>query len=896
MKMKTFYFLLLSIIFGGSTEDFCPPFIHLDSDLLLNGSEVVLTAGSAFSLSCHGNASVRWSTNALRLLPEQRGVLEVRRSEPKHTGTYLCSYANRSLDHLHTHIHLYVKDPSDPSSVFVTPRVTPSVKEGDDFLFKCLLTDPSVTNLTLQSDDQDGGRAQHLPRGMSVTFDPHKGALIHKLHRNFNGRYVCSGWKLGTHFRSKAVNLLVAPRQHRPPHASVNQRDFFHLEGETFEVTCVTSNPSHIYTVTWTHPHVQAPNITVTRLYSNQLHMNSTLSVVGVTRRHSGRYACTARNEAGDTTVAARLSVLDAPFLKVFLQQRAKAQSDANMSNSANSTMKDDWELLANVSTDVAYPNVVSRSSTVDVHEGGDVMLTVAVEAYPPIRNLDWVTPTRVQKKMQSFNIYRSQTSLLLNRVHRDAKGRYTLHFANSFFNGSLNFDLRILRAPSSLITVDNNTLTCSSSGFPPPTILWVTCSGLVHTCINISTNQVDDVTTQEREEFTKHLPLPQSPSDDVTIECVSFNSVGRSRDTFFLPSAGSPSILTQPFLVASGVAIVALLLLLLLVLCRMKMKPKYEIRWKIIESCDGNNYTFIDPNQLPYNVKWEFPRDKLRLGAVLGSGAFGKVVEATAYGLGTDDVTRVAVKMLKPSAHLEEREALMCELKILSHLGFHDNIVNLLGACTQGGPMLMITEYCSHGDLLNFLRVHTRDFRAAILNGDTKYSNVTSQDVRLRSDSGISCCSEYQEMQSVLSHSGGHVERLCVSDLMRFSYQVAQGLDFLSTRNCIHRDVAARNVLLTDRHVAKICDFGLARDIRNDDSYIVQGNARLPVKWMSPESIFQCIYTVQSDVWSYGVLLWEIFSLGKSPYPNVAVDTNFYKMIKDGCHMDQPDFAPAQM
>lgn len=130
----------------------------------------------------------------------------------------------------------------------------------------------------------------------------------------------------------------------------------------------------------------------------------------------------------------------------------------------------------------------------------------------------------------------------------------------------------------------------------------------------------------------------------------------------------------------------------------------------------------------------------------------------------------------------------------------------------------------------------------------------------------------------------------------MRFSQQVAQGLDFLSTRNCIHRDVAARNVLLTDHRVAKICDFGLARDIRNDDSYIVQGNARLPVKWMSPESIFQCVYTVQSDVWSYGVLLWEIFSMGKSPYPNVAVDTKFYKMIQDGFHMTRPDFAPPQM
>ncbi|XP_042338241.1 macrophage colony-stimulating factor 1 receptor 2-like [Plectropomus leopardus] len=218
---------------------------------------------------------------------------------------------------------------------------------------------------------------------------------------------------------------------------------------------------------------------------------------------------------------------------------------------------------------------------------------------------------------------------------------------------------------------------------------------------------------------------------------------------------------------------------------------------------------------------------------------------------------------------------------------------------------MLMITEYCSHGDLLNFLRAHAHDFMASILSmdeveGAVLYKNMAAQSARLRSDSGISCCSEYQEMQPVLSpgqtYSGVQTDSVSVGDLMRFSYEVAQGLDFLSTRNCIHRDVAARNVLLTDRRVAKICDFGLARDIRNDDSYIVQGNARLPVKWMSPESIFQCVYTIQSDVWSYGVLLWETFSLGKSPYPNVAVDTNFYKMIQDGRHMDQPDFAPTDM
>ncbi|XP_034746785.1 macrophage colony-stimulating factor 1 receptor 2 [Etheostoma cragini] len=631
-------------------------------------------------------------------------------------------------------------------------------------------------------------------------------------------------------------------------------------------------------------------------------------------------------------------SSTDAPYLRIYLQQ-AKANNNtkptdinedlvANVSrmltneqaeleaNISNSLLHVNGEQTANVSAnglDVSgdisgdVSRDVNGSTIVEVYEGKDVMLTFVIEAYPPIRSQRWTTTTHnngtVYQESYTANGYRSEASLLLPRVRQDDRGRYSFHFGNSFFNGSQNIDLRVYRSPIVDISLENNTLTCSSSGYPSPTILWGTCPGIRDTCGDLSTNQEApaSVTSQleAEQEVRNQLMLPASP-DDVTAECVAENRVGVSRRVFVLRSAGTPARLLTPALIGALSAGSALLLLLLVVFYKWRMRPRYEIRWKIIETSEGNQYTFLDPTQLPYNQRWEFPRDQLRLGAVLGSGAFGKVVEATAYGLGSHDATRVAVKMLKPSAHSEEREALMSELKILGHLGYHDNIVNLLGACTRGGPMLMITEYCSHGDLLNFLRAHAQDFTVSMLSVNGVKGEVFYKNSRLRSDSGISCCSDYQEMMPALSpettHLGVQTASVSVGDLMRFSYQVAQGLDFLSTRNCIHRDVAARNVLLTDRCVAKICDFGLARDIRNDDSYIVQGNARLPVKWMAPESIFQCVYTVQSDVWSYGVLLWETFSLGKSPYPNVAVDTNFYKMIQDGRHMDQPDFAPAEM
>uniref|UniRef100_A0A8B9MK70 Protein kinase domain-containing protein n=1 Tax=Accipiter nisus TaxID=211598 RepID=A0A8B9MK70_9AVES len=108
----------------------------------------------------------------------------------------------------------------------------------------------------------------------------------------------------------------------------------------------------------------------------------------------------------------------------------------------------------------------------------------------------------------------------------------------------------------------------------------------------------------------------------------------------------------------------------------------------------------------------------------------------------------------------------------------------------------------------------------------------------------------------------------------------------------CVHRDLAARNVLLAQGKIVKICDFGLARDIMHDSNYVSKGSTFLPVKWMAPESIFDNLYTTLSDVWSYGILLWEIFSLGGTPYPGMMVDSTFYNKIKSGYRMAKPDHA----
>ncbi|XP_034539511.1 macrophage colony-stimulating factor 1 receptor 2-like [Notolabrus celidotus] len=583
-----------------------PPWIRLNSDFLPNQTEVVLTAGSSISLSCHGNGSVQWSSTAFRFMfRTPQNPLEVKKSDIRHTGTYYCGYTNQSLEHLVTWIHLYIKDPAFPSSVFVTPNRRPDVKEGQDLLFRCLLTDPSVTNLTLQLVGGEGS-GRSLPEGMNVTFDPRRGALIRDLRRSFNGHYVCSGWRDGCQFKSKQLDLLVVPRLRRPPFLSLSQLRSTRLGGEKFEVTCLTSNPTHFYNVTWTHPHTKAVNVSLTHLYSNRLYINSTLTVSTVSQTHTGTYTCTAVNEAGVVTATTYLRVLDQAYLRIYLQpvQQAKANTKAKdvngelvanisimsmreqaelVANISNSSLELNGELVANISSKLMYVNgaKISSSRKVEVYEDLDVLLTFVTEAYPPIRDHRWMTPTHLNRNNtvheESYWTYdtRSGGSLLLRRVRPEDRGRYTFYFSNSLFNGSQHIDLRIYSSPRVVVHQENDSSVCSGSGYPLPTILWYTCPGLQDTCGDISTYQVppSDVTSQEEEEQVRtHLSLPPSPADDVTVECVAYNQEGMSRQVFM---ARRPHLLMSPILIGALSAAAVLLLLLLVVFYKLRQKPR---------------------------------------------------------------------------------------------------------------------------------------------------------------------------------------------------------------------------------------------------------------------------------------------------------------------------------
>ncbi|KAJ9594151.1 hypothetical protein L9F63_014407, partial [Diploptera punctata] len=268
--------------------------------------------------------------------------------------------------------------------------------------------------------------------------------------------------------------------------------------------------------------------------------------------------------------------------------------------------------------------------------------------------------------------------------------------------------------------------------------------------------------------------------------------------------------ILLASVLILMGVAVSAM------IWWRKKMKERSLM---IIASV---NPDYMSAGEAIYvEDEWEVSREKVKLLKELGQGSFGMVYE----GLLKPEDTQCAIKMISESASVREKMEFLNEASMMKSFAGAHHVVNLLGVVSRGQPALVIMELMGKGDLKSYLRA-------------SREPPPPPPDLRR---------------------------------MLLMAAQIADGMAYLEAHKFVHRDLAARNCMIGDDLTVKIGDFGMTRDIYETDYYRNGSKGLLPVRWMSPESLADGVFTSQSDVWSFGVVLWEMTTLAEQPYQGLA-------------------------
>ncbi|XP_077974571.1 insulin-like growth factor 1 receptor isoform X2 [Styela clava] len=309
-----------------------------------------------------------------------------------------------------------------------------------------------------------------------------------------------------------------------------------------------------------------------------------------------------------------------------------------------------------------------------------------------------------------------------------------------------------------------------------------------------------------------------------------------------------------QNIWIAAVVVAFLIVFFTLMSVCYYRRKKKAEARNAMIYSSANPEYVSLAANYIPdgYEVK----ESDVELVKLIGHGNFGKVFVGFAKKvIKGEDRTQVAIKKLREKSAIPKRIEFLEEAKLMKAFNA-THVVRLLGVVSQTQDPMVIMEYMERGDL----KSHLRSRREEVEHDTENWSPPPS-----------------------------------LSEKLEMAAEIADGMAYLAEIKYVHRDLAARNCLVSAEGVVKIGDFGLTRDVYETDYYRKDSRGLLPIRWMAPESLRDGVFDSQSDVWSYGVVLWEIATLAEQPYQGLQHD-QVTRYVIDGGYMEKPKACPKKL